>query len=269
MRDESDHEPRSSDRLVGRTALVTGGSRGIGRAIALELGAAGADVALSFRRDGDAAGEVVDWIADRGGRAAAFQASLEDPEQVERLADLTLADFGAIDILVANAGIASRGLPVAETSAAELSRVIAVHALSAHRLIARLLPGMRESRRADVIVISSSGLAEMNPNAAPYNMGKAALEALALTLAKEEVANGVRVNIVAPGLTYTEMGSRLVKAALGIEDMRQLDAAQPLGRVVRTADVARTVALLLSDDAAMVTGQRIAVDGGTRAAPEG
>jgi 3-oxoacyl-[acyl-carrier protein] reductase len=261
-------EPRILDSLERRTALVTGGSRGIGRAISIALGETGADVALSYRRDEDSACEVVEKIAAGGSRAEAFQASLEDDDQVDRLADQVLEAFGAIDIFVANAGIASRGLPVADTDGAEVQRVMAVHAFSAHRLAGRLLPGLRSKERGDVIVISSSGLPEMNPNAAPYNMGKAALEAFALTLAKEEAGNGVRVNIVAPGLTYTDMGSRLVKTVLGLDDMRDLDAAKPFGRVVRTDDVAQIVALLVSDRAAMVTGQRIAVDGGTSAAPD-
>jgi NAD(P)-dependent dehydrogenase (short-subunit alcohol dehydrogenase family) len=100
-------------------------------------------------------------------------------------------------------------------------------------------------------------------------MAKAALEALALTLAHEEVANGVRVNIVAPGLVVTDMGSKLVKAKLGLDDMSELDAGQPLGRVTRPEDVARVVRFLASSDAAMVTGQRIIVDGGADASPTG
>jgi NAD(P)-dependent dehydrogenase (short-subunit alcohol dehydrogenase family) len=100
-------------------------------------------------------------------------------------------------------------------------------------------------------------------------MAKAALEALALTLAHEEIANGVRVNIVAPGLVVTDMGSKLVKAKLGLDDMAQLDAGQPLGRVTRPEDVARVVRFLASNDAAMVTGQRIVVDGGADASPTG
>jgi NAD(P)-dependent dehydrogenase (short-subunit alcohol dehydrogenase family) len=127
---------------------------------------------------------------------------------------------------------------------------------------------MRARPRGDVIAISSSEVSAMRANGAPYNMAKAALEALALTLAKEEVANGIRVNIVAPGLVVTDMGSRLVKAKLGLDTVEELDAAQPLGRVVRPRDVARVVRFLVSDAAALVTGQRIVVDGGADAFPQ-
>jgi NAD(P)-dependent dehydrogenase (short-subunit alcohol dehydrogenase family) len=98
-------------------------------------------------------------------------------------------------------------------------------------------------------------------------MAKAALEALALSLANEEVANGVHVNIVAPGLVVTDMGAKLVKAKLGLDDMSELDATQPLGRLVQPADVANVVRFLCG--AAMVTGQRIVVDGGVDASPTG
>lgn len=253
--------------LAGRNALVTGAGRGIGRGIALELAAAGAAVAVNYRRDADAADEVVRAIADGGGQAVALQASVSDAGDVDRLADEALAALGRVDILVLNAGIASRGLPVAETDPAELLRVVTTHALSAHRLVHRLLPGMREAGRADVVAISSSELAGMRPNGAPYNMAKAALEALALTLANEEGPNGVRVNIVAPGLAVTEMGARLVKAKLGLDDMSALDARQPLGRLVRPDDVGRIVRFLVTEP--MVTGQRIVVDGGADASPTG
>jgi 3-oxoacyl-[acyl-carrier protein] reductase len=250
--------------LAGRVALVTGASRGIGRGIALELAAAGASVVVNYRRDAEAADEVV---AQAGNGAIAVQASMSDPEDVDRLADQALAAFAAVDILVANAGIASRGLAVADTDPAEVMKVMTTHTFSTHRLVQRLLPGMRAAKRADVIAISSSELNKMKANGAPYNMAKAALEALALSLANEEIVNGVRINIVAPGLVVTDMGAKLVKAKLGLEDMTELDATQPLGRLVQPQDVAAVVRFLCG--AAMVTGQRIVVDGGVDASPTG
>jgi NAD(P)-dependent dehydrogenase (short-subunit alcohol dehydrogenase family) len=255
--------------LAGRVALVTGAGRGIGRGIALELAAAGAAVGVNYRRDAEAAQEVVDAVEAAGGRAVPLQASVTELAEVDGLADAALERLGAVDLLVCNAGIASRGQSIADTDPAEVLRVVATHALGAHRLIQRLLPGLRAAPRGDVIAISSSELAAMRANGAPYNMAKAALEALALTLAHEEVANGVRVNIVAPGLVVTDMGAKLVKAKLGLDDMGELDASQPLGRVTRPEDVARVVRFLASDQASLVTGQRIVVDGGADASPTG
>jgi 3-oxoacyl-[acyl-carrier protein] reductase len=254
--------------LAGRVALVTGGGRGIGRGIALELAAAGAAVAVNYRRDEAAADEVVGIITAAGGRASAIQASISEREGVDRLADAALAEFGFVDILVANAGIASRGLSVADTDPDEVVRVMATHAFSAHRLVQKLLPSMRERERSDVVLISSSELNKMRALGAPYNMAKAALEALGLTLANEEVANGVHVNIVAPGLVVTDMGARIVKAKLGLEHMEDLDASQPMGRLGRPEDIARVVRFLVSPDAGFVTGQRIVVNGGVDAVPD-
>jgi NAD(P)-dependent dehydrogenase (short-subunit alcohol dehydrogenase family) len=128
---------------------------------------------------------------------------------------------------------------------------------------------MRERSRSDVVLISSSELDKMRALGGPYNMAKAALEALGYTLAKEEVGNGVHVNIVAPGLIVTDMGARLVKAKLGLDNMEDLDAGQPMGRLGRPEDIARVVRFLVSDHAGFVTGQRIVVDGGADAAPTG
>ena len=255
--------------LEGRAAIVTGGGRGIGRGIALELGAAGAAVAVNYRRDEDAARETVAAIEAAGGRAVAIQGSVAEQDEVDAVADAALEAFGFVDILVHNAGVASRGNTVAETDPAEFQRLLATHALSAARLAQRLLPQMRERPRGDIVMISSSEVAHMRANGAPYNMAKAALEALALTLAKEEIRHGVHVNVVAPGLIVTDMGARLVQAKLGLDDMTELDAQQPLGRVGRPEDVARVVRFVVSEDAGYVTGQRIVVDGGADASPTG
>ena len=217
--------------LAGRVALVTGGSRGIGRAIALALAEDGADVAVSYRKDADAAAEAVAAIEALGRRARAYPAAMEQAEDCDRLVDAAVADLGFVDLLVNNAGIASRGQSVEKTDPAELERVLRIHALAPHRLCQRVLPSMKARPRGDIVMISSVATLQMAAHGAPYNMAKAAMEALAFTLAKEVKRHGIRVNVVAPGLVETEMGRRLVKATAGIDDLRQLDATMPFGRV--------------------------------------
>jgi 3-oxoacyl-[acyl-carrier protein] reductase len=171
-------------------------------------------------------------------------------------------DFGHIDILVNNAGIASRGQSVADTDPAEMERVVRVHAFGPHYLSKLVLPQMRQRKRGDIIMISSVATRSMGANGAPYNMGKAAMEALALTLAKEERRHGIRTNIVAPSLTVTEMGRRLTKAMTGGKDISELDATSPFGRVSVPDDVAAVVTFLVSDANPYANGQKVNVDGG-------
>jgi 3-oxoacyl-[acyl-carrier protein] reductase len=248
--------------LEGRTALVTGGSRGIGRAIAVGLAADGADVAVNYRKDADAAEETVAAIEQLGRRARSYRASVDDRAADEAMVAAVLDELGPVDILVNNAGIASRGNNVADTDFAELERVVATHAFGAFHLCQLLIPAMRERPRGDIVMVSSIATRHWNPNSAPYNMAKAALEALAFGLAKEERHHGIRVNVVAPGLVETEMGRRLVKGAAGVSDIRTLDAASPYGRVCQPEDVAGVVRYLVSDGAGYVNGQRVYIDGG-------
>ena len=248
--------------LEGRTALVTGGGRGIGKAIALALAEDGADVAINFRRDEDAARETVAEIAKLGRDARAYSASVDDSAQCEGMVRAALADFGKVDILVNNAGVASRGQSVVKTDPAETERVLRTHALGAWACSKLVLPSMREQPRGDIVMISSAATLHMAANSAPYNMAKAALEALALTLAKEERRNGVHVNIVAPGLVDTEMGRRLVRGAMGVEDIRTMDERAAFGHVCSPEEVAAVVRWVVSERASYVTGQRIGVDGG-------
>ncbi|MBI2709623.1 MAG: SDR family oxidoreductase [Actinobacteria bacterium] len=250
--------------LEGRTALVTGGGRGIGRAVALALAADGADVAITYRRDAGAAAEVAATIAARGRRAAHHAAPMDDRGALTAMVRAVEADLGPVDLLVSNAGIASRGHAVADTDPAELERVLHVHAVGAHDLCRLVLPGMRTRPRGDIVMISSVAARHLAAGGGPYNMGKAALEALAMTLAKEERANGIHVNVVAPGLVDTEMGRRLVKGAAGVDDISSLAPEMPFGRLCTPEDVAGAVLFFVSGAAGYVTGQRLEVDGGGR-----
>ena len=251
--------------LQGKVALVTGGGRGIGRSISLLLAQHGASIAVNYRRDKESAETTVADIIAAGGMATAHQGSTDDPVQNTALVAEVLAQYSGIDILVLNAGIASRGKSVAETEAEELWRLVATHALGPHQLCRDVLPSMRTRGRGDIIFISSVATNSMSANGAPYNMGKAAQEALASTLAKEEREHGIHVNVVAPGLVETDMGLRLARAMTGqreMQDLRSLDAAAPFGRVCQPEDVANVVLWFCSAEAGYVTGQRIEVDGG-------
>jgi len=248
--------------MTERVALVTGGGRGIGRAISLRLARDGFAVAVNYRRDAGAAEATCAAIAAAGGTARAFPADVADREDCVRLADLVLADFGRLDALVCNAGIASRGNRVADTDPDELDRVVRTLAYGPFWLCQRLLPALRERERADIVLISSVNAATAMPGGAPYMMGKVALEALGATLAVEEMRHGIHTNIVAPGLVATDMGDRLARALTGVTSAAELDARSPYGRVCRPEDVADVVGYLVSPAAGYLNGQRVAVDGG-------
>ena len=248
--------------LEGRVALVTGSGRGVGRAIAITLATDGADIAVNYRRDEAGAAETVSVIEKLGRKVKAYQASIDSFEDDAEMVNLVEAELGPVSILVNNAGIASRGQSVVDTEPAELLRVVATHAFGPHYLAKLVLPKMRELTRGDIIMISSVASRSLGAFGAPYNMGKTAMEALAYTLAKEEKRYGIRVNIVAPGLVETEMGRRLMKATAGVDDLRQLDASMPFGRVCQPEDVANVVRFLVSDQNSYLTGERLYCDGG-------
>ncbi|UGT62458.1 SDR family NAD(P)-dependent oxidoreductase [Nocardia asteroides] len=252
--------------LAGRIALVTGGSRGVGRAVALRLAREGAAVAVNYRRDSAAADEVVALIRQSGGRAASYRAAIGDDDAVAEMVTGITGDLGPVDLLVSNAGSASKGATVENTAQADFAALMRVHAFGPIGLIQALLPGMRKAAagpigRGDIVMISSNSTTTTPAGAAPYTMAKAAMETCVRTLAREERPRGIHANIVAPGLVATEMGKRLVSAARGT-DLADLAATSPFGRVCAPEDVAGTVAFLVSGDAGYLTGQRLTVDGG-------
>ena len=248
--------------LAGRVALVTGGGRGIGRAISLALAEDGADVAVNYARDEGSAKETVAAIEALGRRARAYGASVDDFDAVRAMVEAASAELGPIDILINNAGIASRGQTVEKTDPQELLRVVRIHALAPHHLCQLVLPAMKTRPRGDIVMISSVATLHHAPGGAPYNMGKAAMEALAFTLAKEVRHRNIHVNVVAPGLVETEMGRRLVRATQGVEDIRTLDKAMPFGRVCQPEDVANVVRFVVSERASYLTGEKLNVHGG-------
>lgn len=254
-------QSKISQPLSGRTALVTGGSRGVGAGVARDLAAAGARVALTYHSSPDAAQNVVADIEAHGGAAIAVYASAGEEESwVKALAHIADA-FGDVDLLVSNAGVASRGRSVASTDPAEFQSLLAVHALGPLALIRSVIPGMRIKDRADIIMISSAVVDACPPNTAPYAMAKAAMEAACRVLAREERRHGIRVNIIAPGLVDTDMGAKLVAATDG-STMGQAESTAPFGRVCKPADVGRLVVYLAGQGGEYITGQRITIDGG-------
>lgn len=256
----------SIERLAGRVALVTGGSRGVGRAISQRLAADGAFVAVNYHSNAEAADDVVRAIRDAGGRGMAIAGSVEDPAVAQRMVDEIAGAAGAVDLLVSNAGSSSSGRRIVDTPDEEFQQLLDVHALGPVRLAKAVLPGMRGADRGDIIFVSSAFVASAPTHSAPYTMAKAAAEAAARTLAREERRHGIRVNIVAPGLVATDMGRALLEK-MGAGTIAEIDERAPFGRVCRPEDVAGVVAMLTSDDASYITGQRIQVDGGGSAEP--
>jgi len=248
--------------LSGRVALVTGGGRGIGAGISRCLAREGADVAIIYRRDRTAAQQTANAVRECGRRAEIFAADVRDPEECRRAADEALGAFGYVDVLVHNAGTGSKGFSAVSTTPEEYDDALRVHCLGAVWLAQALVPQMRDRGRGDVILITSSIRAGGSPGIAPYAMGKAAAEAFAQSLAHEERRHNIRVNVIRPGFTDTEMGRRLSRAVSGSADMGQWDAHAPFGRVERPEDIGNAVAFLVSERGAYITNQILCVDGG-------
>ncbi len=244
-------------RLEGKIALVTGGSRGIGRGIALELAREGAHVAVNYRRDTAAADVTVRAIRELGGGAVALQADVSDWPAVQRMVDAALRHFGHLDIVVANSGVASRVAPLWAFDVEHWHKVINVNLHGVFYTCRATVGHLVERKSGNVILISSIGADACGPMGAPYYVAKAGVNALTKSLAKECAPAGVRVNCIAPGLVATDMGDRMMKFYGDA-----LLSGIPLGRAGRPEDIGKAAVYLASDDASFVTGKILRVDGG-------
>ncbi|MGE7439812.1 SDR family NAD(P)-dependent oxidoreductase [Kitasatospora sp. NPDC001175] len=252
--------------LDGRTALVTGGSRGIGRAVALRLAAEGALVAVHYGGNEAAAAETVALIAKAGGRAFVVQARFGENGAVDRLFEgLTagLADHGAdgLDILVNNAGIHSVG-PIGQLTEEDFERLLAVNVRTPIFVIQRALPLLRDGGR--IVNVASAATRIAAPVQIGYTVTKAALAALGAPLANELGRRGITVNTVNPGVVRTDMTAGWTAVPEAVAGLESLTA---LGRLGEPEDIADVVGFLAGPQSRWVTGQIIDVSGGTYLGP--
>lgn len=239
-----------------QTALVTGASRGIGRAVALELARGGWNVCVNYLERRDAALEVVSQIEALGRHAIAVQADVADRQAVEAMARTAAAGLGPVSLLVNNAGVSPHGL-FQDTSDDEWERVLAVNLTGARNAIQAVLPHMLSEKQGCIVNISSIwGLRGASCEVA-YACSKAALIGLTRSLALELAPSGIRVNCVAPGCIDTDM-----VRVLGEETRAMLVEQTPLGRLGTPEDIAHAVAFFAQERSSFLTGQVLTADGG-------
>ena len=242
--------------LTDKAALVTGGSRGIGRAIGLRLGTQGADVAFTYRGNESAANDTVSDIEALGRKALAIQADVSDADVADSVVKSVLDAFGRLDVLVNNAGITRDDL-IMRMSLDAWREVLETNLFGAFYTIKAATRPMLKARRGRIVNITSVSGQAGQTGQANYSAAKAGLIGLTKATARELASRGITCNAVAPGFVLTELTHGLPDALKA-----ELTARTPLGRFGTAEEIADAVAFLASDEAAFITGQVLAVDGG-------
>jgi 3-oxoacyl-[acyl-carrier protein] reductase len=242
--------------LSGRTALITGAARGIGRAVALRLAASGANVVINYRGSTEAAAETVQAVTAAGGQALALQGDVSESGTADRLVKETVAHFGGLDILVNNAGITRDGL-LLRMKDDDFDTVLHNNLRSVFLMTRAVLRPMTKQRSGRIISIGSVIGLIGNAGQANYAAAKAGLIGFSKSTAREVAPRGVTVNVIAPGFIETDM-----TAALSDEIRNEILGRIPLARFGQADDVADLACYLASPQAGYITGQTIAVDGG-------
>jgi NAD(P)-dependent dehydrogenase (short-subunit alcohol dehydrogenase family) len=245
--------------LSGKVAIVTGSSRGIGRAIAEELAAHGATVVISSRKQ-DACDEVAEAIKGQGGKAIAIAASISDKEALKELAERTLAELSRVDILVCNAASNPYYGPMAGITDDQFRKILDNNVLSNHWLVQLLAPQMVERGEGSIIIVSSIGGLSSSTVIGAYNISKAADFQLARNLAAEFGPSGVRVNCIAPGLIRTDFAKALWENP---DTLKAVTRHTPMRRIGEPREIAGAAVFLASPASTFMTGQTIIVDGGS------
>lgn len=240
--------------LSGKVAVVTGGSRGIGRAICLELANRGADVAFLYAGNAEAAGETLALLREQKVRAEAYPCDVSDASAVREVFQTLLAAFGTVDILVNNAGVTRDKLAMMMKEE-EFDRVLSVNLQGAFYCAKQVIPVMVKKRSGKIINISSVSGLMGNAGQSNYAASKAGMIGLTKSLARELASRGITCNAVAPGFVETDMTASLA------ENNPLLDSI-PLKRFAKPAEIAKLVGFLASPDADYITGETIRIDGG-------
>ncbi len=238
-----------------RVAVVTGGSRGIGRAVAERLASDGVAVAVGYAASSEAARDVVTTVRLAGGSAVAVRADVADPAQVAALFDRAESEFGGVDIVVTTAGIMRPAL-IAKATDEDFTEQVEVNIRGTFNALRQAARRVRDGGR--IVTLSSTTLALNAPGYGVYNATKGAVEGFTRVLAKEVGSRGVTVNAVAPGPVETE----LFLAGKSASDVERLAGLAPQQRIGQPADIADAVSLLVSPDAGWVSGQVVRVNGG-------